>query len=71
MYDCQVVISLQLEAIRSLEEKAKSIRAEMERQGDDSHSEGRLRTIERILEPSMVNYLPSVCICIRICRPNG
>ncbi len=50
MYDCQVVISLQPEAIRSLEEKAKSIRAEMERQGDDSHSERRLRTIERILE---------------------
>ncbi len=51
MHDYQVVISLQLEAIRSLEEKAKSLRAEIERHGgDDPDAECRLETIERILE---------------------
>ncbi len=48
--DYQVVFSLQLEAIRSLEEKAKSLRVEIERHGGDyPDAECRLGTIERIL----------------------
>ncbi len=50
MMDYEVVISLQIEALRALEAKATALRAQIERKGGkDLDAAGRLETIERIL----------------------
>ncbi len=50
MMDYEVVISLQVEALRALEAKAGALRAQIKRQGGkDENAACRLEVIERVL----------------------